>query len=74
MDAKHKNKTQGQNAWTKHERWDGAGYPSGLSGEAIPVEARIMALADVYDALLSILVLTILCEVRNKFDAIRNQW
>jgi HD-GYP domain-containing protein (c-di-GMP phosphodiesterase class II) len=36
-----------------HERWDGRGYPEGLAGESIPVEARIMALADVYDALLS---------------------
>ena len=36
-----------------HERWDGGGYPAGLAGKAIPVEARIMALADVYDALLS---------------------
>jgi response regulator RpfG family c-di-GMP phosphodiesterase len=36
-----------------HERWDGSGYPEGLSGESIPVEARIMAIADVYDALLS---------------------
>lgn len=36
-----------------HERWDGAGYPEGLQAEAIPIEARIMALADVYDALLS---------------------
>jgi HD-GYP domain-containing protein (c-di-GMP phosphodiesterase class II) len=36
-----------------HERWDGAGYPRGLVGEAIPIEARIMALADVYDALIS---------------------
>ena len=34
-----------------HERWDGTGYPRGLSGEAIPVEARIMTLADQYDAL-----------------------
>lgn len=34
-----------------HERWDGTGYPHGLSGEAIPVSARIVALADVYDAL-----------------------
>ena len=34
-----------------HERWDGAGYPQGLMGEVIPVEARIVALADVYDAL-----------------------
>ncbi|MBO4474964.1 MAG: HD domain-containing protein [Clostridiales bacterium] len=36
-----------------HERWDGKGYPEGLSGEAIPLEARIMAIADVYDALVS---------------------
>lgn len=36
-----------------HERWDGKGYPEGLSGEKIPLEARIMALADVYDALVS---------------------
>ena len=36
-----------------HERWDGSGYPRGLVGEAIPAEARIMAVADVYDALVS---------------------
>ena len=36
-----------------HERWDGSGYPEGLKGEAIPLEARIMAVADVYDALVS---------------------
>lgn len=36
-----------------HERWDGRGYPDGLVGEMIPVEARIMAVADVYDALIS---------------------
>ena len=36
-----------------HERWDGKGYPTGLSGEAIPLCARIMAIADVYDALIS---------------------
>ncbi|MFO1009594.1 MAG: HD domain-containing protein [Planctomycetota bacterium] len=34
-----------------HERWDGSGYPRGLSGDAIPLSARILALADVYDAL-----------------------
>jgi putative two-component system response regulator len=34
-----------------HERFDGSGYPSGLAGEAIPLAARIVALADVYDAL-----------------------
>jgi len=36
-----------------HERWDGHGYPQGLAGENIPLSARIMALADVYDALIS---------------------
>ncbi len=36
-----------------HERWDGRGYPKGLSGEAIPLGARIMALADVFDGLTS---------------------
>jgi putative two-component system response regulator len=34
-----------------HERWDGTGYPTGLVGEAIPLSARIVAIADVYDAL-----------------------
>lgn len=34
-----------------HERWDGSGYPAGISGDAIPIEARIVAVADVYDAL-----------------------
>ena len=36
-----------------HERWDGKGYPLGLSGERIPLSGRIMAMADVYDALVS---------------------
>ena len=36
-----------------HERWDGTGYPKGLKGEEIPLPARIMALADVFDALIS---------------------
>ena len=36
-----------------HERWDGNGYPQGLAGERIPVSARLMALADVYDAIVS---------------------
>ena len=38
---------------THHEKWDGSGYPLGLSGEAIPLSGRIMAIADVYDALIS---------------------
>ncbi len=36
-----------------HEKWDGSGYPDGLAGEAIPVSSRVMALADVFDALIS---------------------
>lgn len=38
-------------AWTHHERWDGSGYPRGLKGEAIPIEGRIAAIADAFDAL-----------------------
>jgi putative two-component system response regulator len=40
-------------ALSHHERWDGNGYPNGLAGEAIPLSARLMALADVFDALLT---------------------
>jgi len=40
-------------AWCHHERYDGSGYPRGLQGKAIPTEAAIVALADVFDALLS---------------------
>ncbi len=40
-------------ALTHHERWDGAGYPIGLRGQEIPIEGRITAICDVYDALLS---------------------
>ena len=36
-----------------HEKWDGSGYPLGLNGEQIPLEARIVSVADVYDALTS---------------------
>ena len=40
-------------AYSHQEKWDGTGYPEGLAGEDIPVSARLMALADVYDALIS---------------------
>jgi putative two-component system response regulator len=40
-------------AYGHHEKWDGSGYPQGLAGDAIPLAARIMAIADVYDALIS---------------------
>lgn len=40
-------------AYGHHERWDGSGYPQGFAGDAIPLSARLMAIADVYDALIS---------------------
>ena len=40
-------------AYSHQEKWDGSGYPQGLKGDAIPVSARLMAVADVYDALIS---------------------
>ncbi|MCL1908828.1 MAG: response regulator [Holophagaceae bacterium] len=40
-------------AYSHHERWDGGGYPLGLAGENIPIQGRLMAIADVYDALVS---------------------
>ena len=40
-------------AYSHQEKWDGSGYPQGLAGEQIPLSARLMALADVYDALIS---------------------
>ncbi|MDU9400388.1 two-component system response regulator [Pseudomonas sp. zfem003] len=40
-------------ALTHHEKWDGSGYPNGLAGEGIPIEGRIVAIADVFDALTS---------------------
>ncbi len=48
-------KLNGISSWlrTHHERWDGRGYPNGLKGEEIPLSARIIALADTYDAMTS---------------------
>ncbi len=43
----------GEIALSHQEKWDGSGYPKGLAGDAIPVSARLMAVADVYDALIS---------------------
>jgi putative two-component system response regulator len=40
-------------ALTHHEKWDGSGYPQGLAGEDIPLVARICAICDVFDALVS---------------------
>ncbi len=40
-------------AWSHHEKWDGSGYPRGLKGDDIPIYGRLMAVADVYDAMIS---------------------
>jgi putative two-component system response regulator len=40
-------------AWSHHEKWDGSGYPRGLRGDGIPLPGRLMAVPDVYDALIS---------------------
>jgi putative two-component system response regulator len=40
-------------AMSHHEKWDGTGYPLGLAGKSIPLQGRLMAIADVYDALIS---------------------
>jgi putative two-component system response regulator len=39
--------------YTHHERWDGSGYPQGLRGEAIPIPGRLLAIVDVYDAIVT---------------------
>ena len=46
-------KTAQEMAYTHHEKWDGTGYPQGLKGAEIPVSGRLMAVADVYDALIT---------------------
>lgn len=46
-------KTAREIALNHHEKWDGTGYPNGISGRDIPLSGRIMAIADVYDALIS---------------------
>ena len=53
VEEEHFVKTSFNVARFHHERWDGKGYPEGLVGGMIPLEARIMAVADVYDALVS---------------------
>jgi len=46
-------RTAKEMAYSHHEHWDGSGYPEGLAGEKIPLSGRIMALADVYDAMIT---------------------
>ncbi|HEY0955742.1 MAG TPA: HD domain-containing phosphohydrolase [Roseateles sp.] len=56
-----------------HEKWDGSGYPEGLAGEAIPEEARIVAIADVFDALTSIRPYKPAWPVEKAVDFLREQ-
>ena len=56
-----------------HERWDGTGYPYGLAGEDIPLSARIMAIADVFDALISERCYKSPMPVESAFDVIRQE-
>ena len=56
-----------------HERWDGTGYPTGLKGEAIPLCARIMAFADMYDALISERCYKKAMSKENAFEIIRQE-
>ncbi len=53
-----------------HERWDGRGYPDGLKGEAIPISAQIVSVADVYDALVSERVYKEACSCEQTFHMI----
>lgn len=58
-------------AHSHHERWDGSGYPEGISGADIPLEARIAAVADVFDALTSPRVYKSAISFEKSFDMIR---
>ncbi len=53
LNGKETLETAAEIAWTHHEKWDGSGYPRGISGENIPLSGRIVSIADVYDALRS---------------------
>lgn len=63
-------KTAVQMAKFHHERWDGTGYPNGLKGEQIPIPARIMAIADVFDALCSKKTYKEACTMNDAFSII----
>ncbi len=60
-------------ALTHHEKWDGSGYPHGLAGENIPLEGRIVAIADVFDALTSERPYKRAWSVTETLDYMRNQ-
>ena len=60
-----------QLALTHHEKWDGTGYPDHLSGLDIPVEARVVAIADVFDALCSVRPYKQAWPVAKAFDYLR---
>jgi len=53
LSSSHETQELGEYILAHHERWDGTGYPKGLNGDAIPVIARIIAIADAYDAMTS---------------------
>ncbi len=60
-------------ALSHHEKWDGSGYPNGLAGEAIPLEGRIVAIADVFDALTSVRPYKAAWPVEEAVDFLRQQ-
>ncbi len=60
-------------AYTHHERWDGTGYPRGLAGEVIPLEGRIAAVADVFDALTSDRVYRAALPVKSALEMMRDE-
>jgi putative two-component system response regulator len=60
-------------ALTHHEKWDGTGYPQGLAGERIPISGRIVAVADVFDALISERPYKPPLSIRESFTIIKNE-
>ena len=60
-------------ALTHHEKWDGSGYPAGLKGEQIPLSARIVSIADVFDALTSVRPYKRSWSVDEAFDLLRKE-